>query len=67
MKKKLQPTVGYHVSFETEHTPGYLVSVKVSIGHAIHSADEGNNKLRIDLADHPLYKDLQAYVLANPR
>lgn len=58
------PTNVFHVSFNTNGNGGYIKAVKVTIENDVMDALDS---VRIDLADHPLYKDLQAYVLANPR
>ena len=54
----------YYVSFDTLDMPGKIVAVKVSLGKAIIS--DMNKGLRVDLANHPQYRALEAYVLANP-
>lgn len=54
----------FHVSFDTEKRPGYLTAVRVVISEDIVMVDE---TVCIALVDHPLYKKLQEYVLANPR
>ena len=54
----------YHIAFDTKTRPGYVLAVKVTIETDVVMGDE---VVSIDLADHPLYKDLQAYVLGNPR
>lgn len=59
---KLPATNEFFVCFDTVGT--YLKGVKVTVQEEVLDATES---ARIDLADHPLYKKLQAYVLANPR
>lgn len=54
----------YHVAFDTKTRPGFVLAVKVTIETDVVMDDETVN---IGLADHPLYKDLQHYVKANPR
>lgn len=54
----------YHVAFDTKSRPGYVLAVKVTIETDVVLEDE---TVQIDLVNHPLYKDLQAYVLANRR
>lgn len=61
---KLPPAKEYHISFSTKGHAGYIKSVKITIEEDI--MDEMDS-VRIDLADHPLYKELQQYVKANPR
>lgn len=64
MSTPLPPTNVFHVSFSTKGHAGYIRTVKVTIEpDVIDVVDE----VRIDLADHPLYKELQAYVKMNPR
>ena len=53
----------FHVSFDTESRPGYVTAVKVTLSEDIVMDDE---TVSVALADHPLYKKLEAYVLANP-
>lgn len=60
----LGPTNVFHISFTTMGDSGYLKSVKVTIEEDVM---ESMDAVRIDLAEHPLYKDLQAYVRSNPR
>jgi hypothetical protein len=60
----LPPTNTFHISFDTKNAAGYIRTVKVTIEHDVMDAMD---TARIDLADHPLYADLQRYVLANPR
>lgn len=64
MPKPQAPTNEFHIAFHTEGHAGYIKSVKVTIEEdVIDTMDE----VRIDLADHPLYKQLQTYVRGNPR
>ena len=58
------------VAFET-HDPktgkphaGYIKAVQVTIEEVVM---DSSDVARIDLADHPLYKQLQHYVKNNPR
>jgi hypothetical protein len=60
----LEPTNTFHISFNTSGKSGYITTVKVTIERDVM---DSMDTARIDLADHPLYKDLQRYVLANPR
>lgn len=57
-------TKTYHVAFDMKSRPGYMLAVKVTIETDVVMDDEVVN---VDLANHPLYKDLQQYVKANPR
>lgn len=55
----------YHVAFDTRSRPGYVVTTKIVISNdVLASSDES---VRIDLVNHPLYPDLEKYVLANSR
>jgi len=45
-------------------TTGHLRITVVTLGHEVMDM---NDTARVDLADHPLYKELQQYVKANPR
>lgn len=64
MNKTLEPTNTFHISFQTSGMAGYIQTVKVTIENDVMDVLDS---ARIDLADHPLYKALQAYVLSNPR
>lgn len=61
---KTEPTNTFHVDFTTKGMGGYIKTVKIVIEEDVM---DSMDTARIDLADHPLYKKLQAYVLANPR
>lgn len=63
MSKTLPPTNTYQIRFWTTQD-GYLRTVQVTIEEGVMDAMD---TARIDLADHPLYKDLQTYVRENPR
>lgn len=54
----------YIVSADTSEVPGRLSCVSVALDKVILGLDD---RMRVDLADHPLYHHLQAYVLANHR
>lgn len=45
-------------------TTGHMRITYVTLGHDVIAVDE---TIRVDLADHPLYKQLQEYVKSNPR
>ncbi|WP_421793978.1 hypothetical protein [Hydrocarboniphaga effusa] len=63
MPKPLPPAKEYFIAFNT--TPaGYLKGVKVTIEEEVVELDES---VRVDLADHPLYRHLQSYIRSNPR
>ena len=60
----LPPTNTFFVSIDTKSGGGYIKGVKVTIEEDVIDLDES---VRIDLADHPLYAQLQRYVRSNPR
>ncbi len=62
MKKK--QGLQYMVSANTADVPGRIECVTVALDKTLIGMDD---RVRVDLADHPLYHHLQAYVLANPR
>lgn len=57
--KPLPPTNEFHIQF------GYIKAVKITIEEDV--MVDLDEEVRVDLADHPLYKALQNYVKANPR
>ena len=59
----LPPVNTYQIAFTTTDE-GYLKTVQVTIEEGVMDAMD---TARIDLADHPLYKQLQEYVRHNPR
>lgn len=61
----LPPTNEFHISFNTQVSPGYIRTVKVTIQEDV--LVDMDEQVRVDLADHPLYKVLQKYVHSNPR
>lgn len=63
--KPLPPTNAFHIAFNTDGHAGYIKAVKVTIEYDMLPATD--EEFRIDLADHPLYKELQRYVRSNPR
>ena len=54
----------YHIGFDTKDTPGVLKSVTVKLG-VVYTRDR-NARFNIALMDHPLYEQLEHYVLNNP-
>ena len=60
----VRDTDTFAIAFDTKKYPGFIETVRVIIFHDL--MDESDT-VRINLCDHPLYKDLQRYVLANPR
>jgi hypothetical protein len=67
----------FHIAFFTEKhppeagaiPPGWMSAVKVTIEMDALPPEKGDlaEKYNIALADHPLYKHLQRYVLSNRR
>jgi hypothetical protein len=60
---KTKDGLSYCISFETREMPGKIVAVRVQLDTIIMGLDD---KVRVDLADHPLYPKLVEYVLNNP-
>lgn len=66
------PKGEYHIAFNTRSAPqGYLLALKITIEADALPDDTAapkdlQAKYRVDLCDHPAYKDLEKYVLANP-
>lgn len=60
---KLEPTNIFQVSFDTKKLHGYISTVQVTLENGVMDAMDS---ARVDLCDHPLYKDLERYVLENP-
>lgn len=69
MADSLQPTNVFCVAFETrdpktgKQHAGYVKAVQVTIEHVVMDTMDS---ARVDLADHPLYAELERYVLSNP-
>jgi hypothetical protein len=59
---KLEPTNTFHIAFDTKHAAGYIKTVKVTIENDVM---DSMDTVRVDLCDHPLYPDLERYVLGN--
>lgn len=53
----------YSISFDTNEAPGRVRAVWVELGHWFM---RDKDVARVDLCDHPLYPQLERYVLANP-
>ena len=65
MTQLLKPANEYYIDFDTKIDPGKIQATRVRLDLVtIKNMDES---FRIDLCDHPLYIELQRYVLANPR
>ena len=55
----------YYISFNTKINPGKIEATKVTLG--LETVTDMNKQMKINLCDHPLYKELQEYVKLNPR
>lgn len=53
----------YSISFDTQEAPGRVRAVWVELGHWFMKP---TNVAAVNLVDHPLYPELERYVLANP-
>lgn len=65
------PKGEYHIAFDTRLTPGFLTALKITIEVDALPNDAAAPKdlqahYQVNLCDHPAYKDLERYVLANP-
>ena len=54
----------YYIEFNTKEAPGLIISTSVEIKSEW--IRPSGQKMNIALCDSPLYKKLEAYVLANP-
>lgn len=54
----------FFISFDTLANPGKLEAVRVRLDNV--TIADMNKKMNIGLVDHPLYAELEQYVLANP-
>ncbi len=57
----------YFVNFNTKAQPGKVEAVRVRIDYATIDERAMHVPFRIDLCEHPLYRELIQYVKANPR
>lgn len=55
----------FHISFDTKDMPGKIKAVRVTLDQEI-VAVGADKTFDISLAAHPLYPQLEQYVLANP-
>jgi hypothetical protein len=62
------PADTFHIAFDTESMPGWIVMTTVRIRKEILICPGAFDarRLRLDLCDHPLYPALRRYVLDNP-
>lgn len=63
MTEKVPYTDTYCIEFNTEEMPGTIVATQIVISKRVMRKKD---IARIDLCDHPLYSQLQEYVLNNP-
>jgi hypothetical protein len=61
---KTRDGLEYAISFDTKEMPGKVVTVTIALSKSIIGP---NDKVRVDLADHPLYHHIVRYVKDNPR
>lgn len=54
----------FYISFNTLDMPGKIKAIRVRLDTEIVS--DMNKSFPINLSDHPLYPDLERYVLNNP-
>lgn len=54
----------FAMEFQTSNAAGLIRYVKVTIEESLMDRED---RVRIDLCDHPLYPALQRYVKGNPR
>jgi hypothetical protein len=59
---KTKDGLDYCISFDTNEMPGKIVCVRVQLDTTIIGMDD---KIRLDLVNHPLYRHLEEYVLNN--
>lgn len=64
MPRHLPPTDTFSIAFETREMPGKIIATTVTLRREIVSDPKAT--FRLDLSDHPLYRELVAYVKANP-
>lgn len=55
----------FYISFDTKINPGKIDAVRVRIDNV--TIADMDKPLNLALVDHPLYRDLEQYVLANRR
>lgn len=54
----------YYIDFDTRQQPGKLQAVRVRLD--LVTITDMKKELRVDLCNHPLYKELKRYVKENP-
>jgi hypothetical protein len=54
----------YYISFNTKELPGAIKAVSVTLDNEI--VTDMNKSMSVNLCEHPLYKNLEQYVKANP-
>jgi hypothetical protein len=63
METKLEQSA-YYIAFDTQINPGKVEAIRVRID--VVTIDDMEQKLPVNLADHPLYSDIARYVRLNP-
>jgi hypothetical protein len=53
----------YFIDFDTKSNPGKIAAVRVRLD--LVTITDMNAKMRVDLCQHPLYKELKNYVKMN--
>lgn len=64
-RRNLEPPTleDFHIDFDTEEMPGLIVTTSVKLSRGVMRPED---RVRINLPDHPLYARLERFVLANP-
>lgn len=65
MEEDLPPADEYLIEFNTQIEPGKIVATRVRLDQV--TISDMDVVFRVDLAEHPLYKDLQRYIDGNRR
>ena len=61
---RMEEAEEYFISFDTKINPGKLEAIRVRLDNV--TITDMEKRLNIGLKDHPLYSDLERYVLGNP-
>lgn len=56
----------FHIEFDTVSMPGKIIATSVTLRREIVDGGDVKRSFRVDLRDHPLYRQLCRYVQANP-
>ena len=54
----------FYINFNTKEMPGKILATKVTLSQEL--IRDMDKPLSINLCEHPLYKQLEQYVKANP-